>query len=361
MTRPILFAGTGTEVVVQVLLPACGEILRRAADKWPQDVFVWMADSDRRAQNRVRETDLPQGRIAYTHMSIHQLREHLARNPEAFRDAWKEEWRGLLRDAPDNGASALPCLGRLMLKSAQGTVLHQLEEFRRQMSVTDDGPPDIFVVLNPLSGTSRGSVYELPLLLRVVWPSAVIHAVLIYPFGIDRLDRQRRNLFATNFVEALGVIDRYARRQTFEVYVDPQQGWTQHEGTLIDNVIVFDGKYGNQRLKQLEVREFRLRGGVAELMRHVVDFLAGIATHDALSDALLSHISNATLQRSKTDIAGHPAHCHSLHASRVAMEQETFRRALIERGVARVLASFAREPVRPARPEDPTDKLIGRS
>lgn len=359
MTRPILFAGAGTEVVVQVLLPACSEIVHRSGDKWPQDLFVLMADSDRRAQNRVRETDLPQGRIAYTHMSVHQLRERLARNPEAFRDTWQESWRPLLRDAPDNGASALPCLGRLMLKSAQGTLLHQLEEFRRQMNVTDDGPPDIFVVLNPLSGTSRGSVYELPRLLRYVWPAAVIHAVLIYPFGIDRLDRQRRSLYATNFIEALRIIDHYARRHTFEVYVDPQQGWTSREGTLLDNVIVFDGKYGNQRLKQLEVREFRLRGGVAELMRHVVDFLAGIAVHEPLSDALLSHISNATLQRSKTSIAGHPAHCHSVHASRLAIDQDTFRRALIERGVARVLSSFAKEAVKPARPDDPTDKLLG--
>ena len=359
MTKPLLFAGVGTEVVVQGLLPACRKILaQRGARGWPGESWMLMADSDRRSQNRFREANLPQSQISYTHMSIHQLREGLSHNPDAFKDIWRESWRPLLRDAPDNGASAMPCLGRLMLRGAQATLMHQMEEFRRQMDVTDDGPPDIFVVLNPLSGTSRGSVYELPRQLRLMWPSSTIHALLIYPLDIDRLDRQRKNLYAANFIEALRILDHFSSRRTFDIYIDPQEGWEQREGQLVDNIIVFDGRYGNQRLKQLDVREFRLEGGLTRLFERVAGFISGVATRDRLYDALLSHLSNATLQRSQTTVAGHRAHCHSMHESTLEIHQDTFRRALVERGIARVLAAFAPQE-RSAGDTVLDDKLLG--
>ena len=343
MPKPILFVGAGTEVVVQVLLPACQAILENTGEQWPEAIFAWMADSDRRAQNRYRESSLTKARALYTHLSIHQVREELSRSPDAFRDIWNEAWKPLLRNAPDNGASALPVLGRLMLKAARAPMLHQFEEFQRQMDGHDEGEPDIFVVLNPLAGTSRGSVYELPRYLRAVWPGATIHALVVYPLGLDRLDRQRANIYRANFIEALRILNYYASPRPFEVYLDPQVGWEKREGQLVDNIITFDGRYGNQRLKQLEVREFYLDGGVSDVLRQVSMFLSGAATNDRLMDTVLSRLADVTIQRSRAEVASHRTHCHALHETRLTLDTDAFRRALVERGIARVLSSFIKK------------------
>ncbi len=340
MPKPILLVGAGTEVVVQVMLPTCQSINDRISDQWPESVFVWMADSDRRAQNRHREMNLSKTRAIYSHLSIHQVREALSRSPDAFKDVWQEAWKPLLRNAPDNGASALPVLGRLMLKATLATSIHQFEEYKREMEALDDGEPDIFVVFNPLAGTSRGSVYELPRYLRAIWPAATIHALVIYPFGLDRLDKQRTNIYRANFIEALRILDHFARSTTFDIYLDPQTGWESREGRLVDNILVFDGRYGNQRLKQLEVREFRLAGGISEVMRQASDFLAGVAVQDRLADTILGRLADVTMQRSQAEVAGYRTHCHSLHQTRLTLDTDAFRRALVERGISRVLSSF---------------------
>ncbi|MBH24212.1 MAG: hypothetical protein CMH57_07110 [Myxococcales bacterium] len=360
MSKPTVFIGAGTEVVVQAMIPTCQRIL--ASGRWPEAVHVLMVDSDRRSQNRFREAALPESRARYVRLSIHQVREALSRHPEAFRDAWRPSWTPLLRDAPDNGASALPGLGRLMAKAARATLVHQLEEFRRQMSVTDEGPPDIFIVLNPLSGTSRGCVYELPRLARAIWPAATIHAIVTYPVGLERLDAQRRTLYSANFIEALQILERYARSQRFELFLDPQVGWEEREGQLVDNILAVDGRYGNQRLKQLDVREFQLGGGVPELMTRVADLLVGIATGDRLVDAALGRLSNATMHRSRVEVAGRRSHCHALNVTRMAIDPDAFRRALIARGVARALEAFTtttEPPEGASGSDDPLSALTG--
>lgn len=364
MSKPIVFIGAGTEVVVQAMIPTCQRMLAKDP-RWPDEVHVLMVDSDRRSQNRFREANLPEERVRYVKLSIHQVREALSRHPEAFRDTWREAWTPLLRDAPDNGASALPGLGRLMAKAARTTLVHQLEEFKRQMNVVDEGPPDVFVVLNPLSGTSRGCVYELPRLARAIWPAATLHALVTYPVGLERLDVQRRTLYSANFIEALQILNHYARPQRFELYLDPQIGWQEHKGALVDNILVFDGRYGNQRLKQLDVREFQLSGGVPELMTRVADVLVGIATRDRLMDAALGRLSNATMHRSRVEVAGHRSHGHALHITRMAIDPDAFRRALIARGVNRALAAFTTTPQPQdesnthAKPSNPLDAWIG--
>ena len=189
-------------------------------------------------------------------------------------------------------------------------------------------------------GTSRGSVFELPRYLRALWPAATIHALVIYPLGLARLDRQRANIFKTNFIEALRVLNHHACPRPFEVYLDPQVGWEQREGQLIDNLMVFDGRYGNQRLKQLEVREHQLDQGLADIFGQAQDFLAGVAMHDRLTDTILSRLADVTVQRSRAEVAGQNTHCHALHQTRMAIDTEAFRKALIERGIQRVLASF---------------------
>lgn len=344
MSKPVLFVGVGTEVVTQVMLPTCRAIMDARQSQWPDDCFVWMADSDRRAQNRHREAKLAKAQAAYTHLSIHQVREAISRNPAAFKDAWREEWKPLLREAPDNGASALPVLGRLMLKAARDSLMHQFGEYKRQMEALDAGPPEIFAVLNPLAGTSRGSVYELPRTLRAVWPGATIHALVIYPLGLERLDRQRASIFQSSFVEALRILEHYATPRPFEVYLDPQIGWEKREGQLIDNIICFDGRYGNQRLKQLDMREHQLRGGVSDAMGQVADLLSGVALKDSLTDTILSRLADVTMQRSRAMVAGHRTHYHALHQTRLTVDTEAFRKALLERGIQRVLDAFMRSP-----------------
>ena len=108
----------------------------------------------------------------------------------------------------------------------------------------------------------------------------------------------------------------------------------------MDNIITFDGRYGNQRLKQLEVRDFRLEGGVSDLLGQVAGFLSGISTHDRLMDTVLSRLADVTVQRSRAEVAGHRTHCHALHETRLTLDTEAFRRALVERGIVRVLSSF---------------------
>lgn len=343
MPKPILFAGAGTEVVTQALVPACRQVADRHHGQWPEHVFVWMGDSDRRAQNRFREANLSETQVIYSQLSIHQVREALSRNPVAFKDAWREEWKPLLRDAPDNGASALPVLGRLMLKAALPTLLHQFEGFARQMELQDAGPPDIFLVLNPLAGTSRGSVLELPRALRALWPGSSIHGLLVYPVGLERLDRQRATIYQANFIEALRILDHHTTARRFEVYLDPQVGWESREGQLLDNLLVFDARYGNQRLKQLETRDFTLEGGISEVFEQVSAFLAGVALQDRLFDTVLSRLADVTMQRSRAQVAGHRTHCHAMHQTRLSLDAEAFRRALVERGLQRVLGSFVKD------------------
>ncbi|MDX9722455.1 MAG: tubulin-like doman-containing protein [Myxococcota bacterium] len=342
MAKPRLFVGVGTEVVVQVLLPTCRAVIEKNKGEWPDELFVLMADSDRRAQNRFKEAELPSDRVTYVQLSIEQVKEAMVKRKDEFRDLVRPELRGLIKDSPDNGACMVPLLGRLMLRSARPSIVRQLNTIARHLSSCEESTPDIFVVLNPLSGTSRGSVFDLPLYLRHVFPGAMINALLIYPAEIERIDTHSSTIYETNFIEAMRILEYMASPRDFEVFADPKRGWEQHNAELIiNNVIAFDARYGNLRLLEFAPSELRLEGGLPELCEQVERLLVGIALRDPLADWFLGRLSDVTLHRSRAEVAGRRTCCHSLHEVRIAFDRIAFRKALVERALHRVLAPLS--------------------
>ena len=340
MGRAKLFVGTGTEVVIQAMIPACKEVLARSRGRWPEDLFVLMADSDRRAQNRVREARLPADQAMYIHLSLEQVKEALARHREEFKDAWRSEWMPMVRTAPDNGACMVPSLGRLMIKAARPAIAQVLEAVERKLAGRDQGAPDIFMVMNPLSGTSRGSIYDLPRYLRYMWPDAKVHALLVYPVDLETMDARAARIYQTNFIEALRILDHFCVSRSFEVFMDPRTGWEKREGELVNNIFAFDSRYGNQRFSQLDRSTYRLDGGLTELFANVAGFMAGVALNDRLTDWLLGRLADVSMHQSGYQIAGHRTHCHALHETKLAVDFDAMRRALVERAVQRVLGPF---------------------
>ncbi len=345
MGKPKLFVGVGTEVVLQALLPVCREVMQRREGAWPEDVHVLCADSDRRSQHRYKEGDYPQDAVVYVQLSLQQVREAVERRREEFSDIWVPELAALLKTAPDNGACMVPMLGRLMLRAVRPTLMRQLTTLRRDFLAANQEVPDVFVVMNPLSGTSRGSVYDLPAYLRHVWPEAMITVLLIYPIGVERIDAHSAAIYQTNFVEALRIVEAATTPQAFKVFADPKQGWVSHAAMpLINNVLVFDARYGNRRLTEFDPLELSLPGGLPELFRHVVSLLTGLALRDPFADWLLGRLSDVTVHRSQAVVAGMRTTCHAVHDLRLHFDSERFQRALFERALMRVL-----EPLRKGR------------
>lgn len=342
MPRARVFVGTGTEVVVQAVVPACRAILERRDGRWPEDLWVVTADSDRRALNRVTEADLPAERVAYVPLSLQAVKDALARSREEFRDAWRPEWLPVVRTAPDNGACMVPSLGRLMFKAARPAILRHLRGIDRRLDAAGSGPPDIFFVMNPLSGTSRGSIYELPIMLRTVWPEARIHALVVYPVDVEALDPRTSRIYQTNFVEGLRILDHYSSERTWEVWSDQRGDWEERSGRLVDTIFAFDSTYGNKRLARLDRTGWRLEGGLPELLSHVAGLLADIATSDRLADWLLGRLADVGLHHATGEIAGHRTACGAVHVARMAVEADRLRAALQEQAVRRVLAPFVR-------------------
>ena len=342
MPRSRLFVGTGTEVVVQAIVPACRAILDRLDGRWPDDLWVLAADSDRRSLNRVTDADLPAERVAYVPLSVQAVKDALARSKEEFRDAWRAEWLPVVRSAPDNGACMVPSLGRLMFKAARPAILRHLRGIERRLAAGESGPPDVFFVMNPLSGTSRGSIYELPIMLRTVWPDARIHALLVYPVDIEALDPRTSRIYQTNFVEALRILDHYTAERTWEVWSDTRGDWEDREGRLIDTIFAFDATYGNRRLARLDRPGWHLDGGLPELLGHVAGLLVDVATSDRLADWLLGRLADVGLHHATAEVAGHRTACGAVHVARMAVEADRLRAALAEEAVRRVLAPFAR-------------------
>lgn len=336
MKKPRLFVGFGTEVVLQVLIPACQRILAHE-ESWPEELCVLMADSDHRGRNRYMEADLPVDRVGYSQLSLQKVRDELKRNPDAFRDIYQPHHQDMLTAAPDNGACMLPILGRLMLRASRQDVLQELQVMKRHLGEVQDTPPDIFLVLNPLSGTSRGSVVDLPRYLRYLWPDAMITVMLIYPVGLESMDEGTSRIYQTNFIEALRLLEYASQPATYELYADPRKGWETQTGELVNNILAFDARYGNIRLSTNGSREHHLEGGLAELFSKVGQTLSGIATHDRLSDWLMGRLSDVTLHRAGGQIEGHRTRVHAIHESRMAVAAGLFQKALVERAILSVL------------------------
>ncbi|GMV39625.1 MAG: hypothetical protein AMXMBFR64_13410 [Myxococcales bacterium] len=338
MARARLFVGSGTEVVVQAIVPACRTILDRLG-RWPDDLWVLAADSDRRAGHRMHDADLPPDRVTYVPLSIQQVKDALARSRDEFKDAWRAEWLPIVRSAPDNGACMVPSLGRLMFRAARPAILRALRGVERRLG--DGGAPDIYFVMNPLSGTSRGSIFDLPVMLRSVWPDARIHGLLVYPVDVESMDPRVSRIYQTNFVEALRILDHYTSERSWDVWDDAKGGWETREGRLLDTVFAFDATYGNRRLGRGDSSALHLEGGLGELLRHVADLLADIGTNDRLADWLLGRLADVGLHHATGEVAGHRTACAAVHVARVQVETDRLRQALVERAVARILAPFA--------------------
>lgn len=363
MSKPRIFVGVGTEVVLRAMIPAAKRIVesgRESGAGWPEDVYLVTGDSDRRSQHQFEKARLPADRALYVPLSLNQVKESITRNRDEFRDAWRDAWLPMLKAAPDNGACMVPSLGRLMLKAARPRLMQQLQGIRRRLG--DSVQPDIFVVFNPLSGTSRGSVYDLPRYLRYIWPDALITALLIYPVDLETVDASGAAIYRTNFIEALRILDHYSQPHDYDIYVDPKVGWETRSGELVNNILNFDHRYGNARLTGGGAgdgfAEHRLDGALGELFEHVVNFISGVALQDRLADWLLGRLSDVTLHRSAAEIAGHRTHCHAIHETRIAANAESFRAALVERGIQRILAPLSSDGrARQERTGDGPDEL----
>lgn len=340
MSRSMLIVGCGTETILRGILPTCREVLRRSG-RWPQHLYVLMADSDRRSQNRWRESSLPADQVLYVPLSVQQVKEALAFRSEEFKDCWRPEWTSMLQTAPTNGACMIPALGRLMVKAARPAFTQHLLGIQRRLQMEGAGTPEVFMIMNPVSGTSRGSIIDLPRFIQYVLPESNIHSLLVYPVNPEAMDPAVRRLFLTNFIEALRILENATTKSRFEVYMDPRKGWEERQGDLLKNIFTFDSRYGNRRLEHLEEHEFRLLGGLEELFDEVKDFLAGVACGDRLYDWFLGRIADVAMHRSSYRIAGHRTHCHSVHSGDFHIDNKRLRDVATEWAVARIMGPLA--------------------
>ena len=337
MRQPFIVVGAGTEVVTRVLLPTCLR-LRERAGGWPEHVFALAADGDEQSRSRHAEARLPADRVPYVPLSMVQVREALAWRKDEFRDAWRDEWQGLLVHGPDNGACMVPALGRMMVKAARPVLLQHLEAFRRRLEARGGKAAEIFVVWSPVSGTSRGSVLEFPRYLRAVFPDAAIQGVVLAPIGVEELDPAVGRIFQANFVEAVRLLERLTRADSapVEAWVDDARGWEELSGRLIDNLFVFDERYGNLRLRHLREPARVLPGRLAATCERVVDFLAGTVGGDPAWERLRARFADAEMHRSDHTLEGSRTCLHGVHELRASMDLTALKRALVERALERV-------------------------
>ena len=271
-----------------------------------------------------------------------QVREALTWRQAELEDTWSEDLEALVQRGPDNGASMLPALGRLMVQASRPAIVGHLEAVRRRLAPKGAKAPEVFVVLSPVSGTSRGSLIDLPRYVRGVFPDAHIHAVVIHPVGLEEMDRATSRLFQANFIEALKLIERETQEQTYRVWLDDAEGWRSTTGRVIDSVFSFDERYGNLRRSHLNAPSRTLPGRLEAVSERVQDFLTGTLTGDSLYERARGRLADAETHRGEGVIAGHRTYVHALHEVRATLNIESLRRALVERGLERVSRRLAR-------------------
>jgi hypothetical protein len=335
MRQPFIIIGAGTEVVNRVVLPTCVR-LRDEAGGWPDHVYALATDGDEQTRSRHAAARLPADRVPFVPLSMVQVREALAWRRTEFRDAWRDDWESLLVHGPDNGACMVPAIGRLMVKAARPMLMQHLQAFARRLAAQGGKAPEIFIVWSPVSGTSRGSVLDLPRYVRSVFPDAAIQGVILFPVGAEELDPAVGRIFQANFVEALRLIDHHARVHTYEAWVDDSQGWQSFDGRLVDNVFAFDERYGNTRWRHLGTTGRRLGGRLEALSDRVVDFLAGTIGGDRLYERTRARFADAEMHWSDRVLAGHRTYVHAVHETRAWVDLADFKRALAERALMRL-------------------------
>lgn len=350
MRQPFVIVGCGTEVTGRVLLPTAERIRAANGGTWPDHVFVLAADGDEQSRARHAAARLPADRAPFVPLSMVQVREALAWRRDEFRDAWRDEWETLLVHGPDNGACMVPAIGRLMVKAARPSLLQHLHAFARRLAADGGKEPEVLLVFSPVSGTSRGSVLDLPRYVRSVFPDAAIQAVVLHPAGVEDLDPAVSRIFQANFVEALRLLERAARDRTWTAWVDDR--WETREGRLVDNVLSFDLAYGNLRLRHLGDPSRRLPGGLAALAERVVDFLAGVASGDPLYARGRARFADAEMHRSDRVAGGHRTFVHALHETRAWLDPAALRSALRDRALERLGLHFAGAAAGRTRPVD---------
>lgn len=358
MRQPFIICGAGTDVCNRVIVQAC-QAIRRSHDGWPEHVFALMADGDEQTRSRYRDARLPADRAPFVPLSLVQVREALAWRRDEFEDAWRDEWQALLVHGPDNGACMVPAIGRMMIKAARPALMQHLHAFERRLSAAGGKAPEIFIVWSPVSGTSRGSVLDLPRYLRAVFPTAAIHGVVIQPVGIAELDPAVGRIFQANFIEALRLIDHYSTKRAYRAWVDDQRGWQSYEGRLVDTVWAFDHRYGNLRLRQLGDPARTLPGRLDLTFARVAEFLAGLVGGDPLYERMRARVADADMHRADRMLAGHRSYLFSMHEASASLDLGTFRRALVERALVRITARLAQARRESGPVGTPEDDLFG--
>ena len=340
MKQPFILVGAGTEVSTRVILPACVRI-REGQQRWPEHVFALVADGDEVTRTRYQAARIPSDRAAFVPLSVGQVREALAWRQAELEENWRDDWEGLVNRGPDNGASMLPAVGRLMVQSARPAIVQHLEAIRRRLAPKGAKAPEVFIVFSPVSGTSRGSVVDLPRYIRGVFPDAHIHGVVLHPVGLEDMDKAQARLFQANFVEALKLIERETSEQTYRVWLDDAEGWQTVTGRVIDSVFAFDERYGNLRRSHLREPGRTLPGRLEALTERVADFLTGTVTGDPLYERARGRLADTELHRGEAKLEGHRTYIHGIHEVRASLNIEALRRALIERGLERISRRLA--------------------
>jgi hypothetical protein len=340
MKQPFILVGAGTEVATRVILPACVRI-REGQQRWPEHVFALIADGDEVTRTRYQAARIPTDRAAFVPLSVGQVREALAWRQAELGESWRDSWEGLVDRGPDNGARMMPAVGRLMIQAARPAIVQHLEAIRRRLAPKGAKAPEVFIVFSPVSGTSRGSVVDLPRYVRGVFPDAHIHGVVMHPVGLEDMDGAVARLFQANFVEALKLIERETSEQTYRVWLDDAQGWQTVTGRVLDSVFAFDERYGNVRRSHLREPSRTLPGRLEALTERVTDFLTGTVTSDPLYERARGRLVESELHRGELMLDGHRTYVHAIHEVRATLNLEALRRTLVERGLERVSRRLA--------------------
>lgn len=343
MRQPFIVVGAGTDVSTRVILPMCERIRgeERSGDRFPEHVYALIADGDEQTRTAHARAELPADRVPFVPLSLVQVREALAWRRDEFSDAWREPWEDLLMHGPDNGACMVPAIGRMMIKAARPAIMQHLRAFERRLAAQGGKVPEVFVVWSPVSGTSRGSVLDLPRYIRAVWPDAAIHAVVVHPVGVEELDPAVGRIFQTNFIEALRIIDAASSPREYKAWVDDQHGWQSFEARLVDTVFAFDHRYGNTRLRHLSAAAQTLSPDLSDVLARVVDFLAGTLSGEPLWERVRARFADADMHRADRQLAGHRTYLFGVHEARLEIGLKTLKAALQKRAVERLTGAIA--------------------
>ncbi len=342
MRQPFILVGAGTDVSTRVILPVCERLKAQSGSEgFPNHVYALIADGDEQTRTAHARAELPADRVPFVPLSLVQVREALAWRRDEFSDAWRESWQDLLVHGPDNGACMVPAIGRMMIKAARPAIIQHLRAFERRLAAQGGKVPEVFIVWSPVSGTSRGSVLDLPRYIRAVFPDAAIHAVVVHPVGVEELDPAVGRIFQANFIEALRIIDHFSAKRSYRAWVDDQQGWQDFEARLVDTVFAFDHRYGNLRLRHLSAPGKTLSADLADLLGRVVDFLSGTLAGEALWERVRARFADADMHRADRELSGHRTYVFGIHEARLEVAVDVFKQALLHRASERVARAMA--------------------